>query len=91
MIECKLELPDSYLVICPWCFDIWARLIGADSSFWWHRYVPCTQHPQASSVYGWALAGSLLETDEPLIDCLPPDLLAREFYLAVENAVAQTT
>lgn len=84
MLQIQLPLPDSYLVLCPWCGDCWARITGSDTTHWWHRYVPCEAHPQASSAYGWKLAGSLLDTDEPLLDLLSPELLTREFNLHIK-------
>jgi len=81
MIQFKLEIEESYLVICPWCFDCWARIEGQDPSFFQHRYVPCLHHPQAAAAYGVEVCGSLVEAEPGLINFLPPDLIQREFKL----------
>ena len=84
MIQLTLPIPDSYLVICPQCFDVWARLSGQDTSFWWHRYVPCEQH--SAPAYGFKTPGSLLDAED-LIDVLPEELLRREFDLLVKGEI----
>jgi hypothetical protein len=84
MIQVDLPREDSLLVICPQCFDIWARLSGRDTTFWWHRYVPCEVHPQSCFPYGCQVAGSLLDAELDLISVLPPELLEREFLLTIQ-------
>lgn len=81
MIQLNLPTEKSYLVICPWCFDCWARIEGEDISFWQHRYVPCLHHPQAAAAYGIEISGSLIEAEPELIDVLPAELITREFKL----------
>ena len=85
MIQAQLPIPQSILVICPWCADCWARLEGTDTTQWAHRYVPCTHHPQACFAYGCDIAGCLAEAELNLIESLPPDLLRREFELTLSN------
>lgn len=85
VIQLSIPIPSSFLIICPQCFDCWARLEGLDQSFWWHRYIPCTDHPQSAFPYGCWIAGSLLELDQntTLFDVLPEDLIRREFELII--------
>lgn len=85
MIQLTTSLSSSFLIICPHCFDCWARLEGSDPSFWWHRYIPCVDHPEAAFPYGCWIAGSLLELDlkTTLFDVLPEDMIRREFELAI--------
>jgi hypothetical protein len=86
VIHVAVKSPESYLVLCPWCGDAWARLEGSDQSFWWHRYVPCTNHSEAAFAYGCKVGGSLLEFDEfELIEALPPELIEREFKLTMNS------
>lgn len=89
MIEAVLPTEDSFLIICPLCYDVWARLKGSDVSHWLHRYVPCIDHPQAAFPYGCWLAGSLLELDlqTQLFDVLPEPLLRREFELTMQSCL----
>jgi hypothetical protein len=85
MIQIALQINDSFLLICPQCFDCWARLSGFDQSHWWHRYVPCTQHTRECEAYGGKLGGSLLEADPQItLDCLPPASIAKEFRILME-------
>jgi hypothetical protein len=87
VIQRDLPILDSFLILCPWCGDCWAKLRGTDTTHWWHRYVPCLDHPQAAFVYGCWLEGSLLELDLSLrlFDVLPEDLLRREFDLTMSK------
>jgi hypothetical protein len=92
LIQVTLPIDDSYLVICPWCYDAWARLVGQQATFW-HRYVPCEKHPQVAAEYGCQVAGSLLDAEESLLDALPADLLQYEFELHIksyEESLCQT-
>jgi hypothetical protein len=87
MIQVTLPIEDSFLVICPVCYDVWARLTGTDTSMWYHRYVPCVAHPEACFPYGCWIAGTLLELDleTKLIDVLPEPLIRREFELTLSS------
>jgi hypothetical protein len=87
VIQVLLSIPFSYLVICPGCFDIWARIQGDDHEYWRHRYVPCERHADAAFPYGCRLAGSLLELpqEELPLEALPQALLEREFTLTMSN------
>jgi hypothetical protein len=80
MISLDLKCPESYLILCPWCGDCWARVSGEDQTFWSHRYVPCINHPQASFAYA-RVAGSLVDAEPILLDYLPSDLIAQEFHI----------
>lgn len=87
MIQVDLKIPDSFLLICPQCFDCWARLKGTDSNHWWHRYVPCLDHTFRADAYGGKLGGSLLEADEAVnLTTLPPELLSQELSLYLEDS-----
>jgi hypothetical protein len=90
MIQASIPCRDSFLIICPWCFDAWARLEGRERH-WLHRYVPCYEHPQALFPYGCFLAGSLLELDlqTRLLDMLPQDLIRREFELTMSSLLTK--
>src|SRR5450631_1284407 len=80
--ELLLPSETSAHIICPWCGRVWAAVLAADLSFFQHRYIPCTEHPEAAQAYGCNIGGSLLELDEfDLLDSLPPELLKREFDL----------
>lgn len=81
MIQVALSCEDSFLLICPQCFDCWARLAGTNTSHWWHRYVPCEKHTFDSAAYGAKLGGSLLEAGDLPIDSLPTLLIERELSL----------
>jgi hypothetical protein len=85
MISASLPTSESFLLVCPQCWDCWARLEGLAQDHWWHRYVPCSLHPQACHPYGSWIAGSLLEVPELSIEILPPDLIAREFDLTINH------
>ena len=87
MIQALLTTEDSFLLICPQCFDCWARLKGTNSSHWWHRYVPCEQHTFACSAYGAKLGGSLLEAGDLPLDSLPPVLIQCELTLYLQEAL----
>jgi len=89
MIQARLPIPQSILVICPWCYDVWARLEGNDHETWAHRYVPCTLHPQAAFAYGCDFAGCLCEADLNLVESLPLNLLKREFELTLSNSTKE--
>jgi hypothetical protein len=86
MIEVPLAIEDSFLLICPQCFDCWARLVGSDQSHWWHRYVPCLAHTKECEAYGSKLGGSLLEADSKItLDLLPPALIDHECRLLLQE------
>jgi hypothetical protein len=85
VIEVLLQTPDSYLLICPQCFDCWARLKGTDYSHWWHRYVPCEAHTLGGVAYGAKLGGSLLEAGDLSIDALNPFMIKRELSLYLKE------
>lgn len=85
MIQVSLTTQDSFLLICPQCFDCWARLKGTDAAHWWHRYVPCEEHTFACSSYGAKLGGSLLEAGDLQIEALPSALLSRELTLYLQD------
>ena len=84
MIQWAHDGIESYLVICPWCYDAWARIKGTEDWFH-HRYVPCVDHPQVAATYGCLVAGSLVDAEETLLDALPANLLQREFDLHVAS------
>jgi hypothetical protein len=84
MIQLSVGQEQSYLILCPHCFDIVARVTGT-SPYYWHRYVPCETHDEASYPYGCRVAGSLIEAEPTLIDLLPDDLLLREFNLTLAS------
>jgi hypothetical protein len=81
MIDLCLSVPNSFLILCPGCWDCWARVSGEDTRYWMHRYVPCEACPEASFPYGGRLAGSLVEAEEAILSALPPEFLRREFDL----------
>lgn len=85
MIQLSLNFPDSFIIICPWCHDCWARIEGLNQTHFWHRFVSCLHHPQSNHAYYIRVAGSLLEADEELIDFLPPEVLLREFQLTMSS------
>jgi len=89
MIQATLT-EDSILILCPQCFDCWARLPGRDTSYWRHRYIPCAKHPQAAFAYGCDVSGSLLELEDLSLDSLPLKLLSREFRLTMSNLTEST-
>jgi hypothetical protein len=74
-------LPNSILLLCPWCGNCWCRISGHDPTFWQQRFIPCHNHAAAAFAYGRDFGGSLLELGEDLLDKLPSELLKREFYL----------
>jgi len=71
---------------CPYCGDIWARLVFTDSG---GRQAPlnaetvsCERHADQ-----WNQQGSLLSAGfESLIDFLPPDAVKREFDIYMNEA-----
>lgn len=83
MIQVALTCQDSFLLICPQCFDCWARLVGTITDHWWHRYVPCEKHTFQADAYGAKLGGSLLEAGDLPIDSLPTLLIERELKLYI--------
>lgn len=86
MIQLSISTQSSYLVLCPWCGDCWARLVGSDTSMWFHRHVPCERDSAAAFAYGCLVGGSLLEVGDPeLLDQLPKPLLLREFQLTMNS------
>lgn len=89
MLHLSLPCPEGYIVICPWCFDCWARLEGQDPEFFFHRYVPCRRHPQANHPYGCRVHGSLLEAEEKLLDLFPVEMLQQEFLLTLSSLFYQ--
>jgi hypothetical protein len=92
VIQLLIDKPRSFVVICPWCGDCWARLVGREQPFFDHRYVPCEIHPEANFPYGVDLAGSLLEVDlELTLDDLPEELIKREFQLTMSNLPTELT
>jgi hypothetical protein len=86
MIQLLLPQPRSFLIICPWCFDCWARLVGKEEpKIFDHLYIPCIDHPQACHPYGIKIAGSILEALELTLDDLPAEVIKREFQLTMSN------
>ena len=84
MIQISLPTFDSYLVLCPHCWDCWARLRG-ESEFFQHRYVPCAQHQAQAQAWGSRIGGSLLEAEAELLDHLPLLLIVRELQLHLKE------
>ena len=85
MIQVTTKSESSYLLICPVCFDCWARIEGSLRIFY-HRYVCCEDH--SATAYGYHPAGCLLEVEEcdvTLLDSLPPELIEREFNLYLRS------
>ena len=71
---------------CPWCGDIWARVVFTDSRGIQASLdittVSCIRHPDQ-----WDLAGSLLAGRlEALIEHLPLDAVKREFEIHMNEA-----
>ena len=83
MLSFNLPTFDSYLILCPHCWDCWARIQG-DSEFFQHRYVPCSNHTAQAQAWGSRIGGSILEAED-LLDQLPDLLIIREFQLHLKE------
>ncbi len=81
----QMNVACSVLIVCPTCHRMWATLKFVDTQIAWPRAQWCEGcnqkdpwHPVPGSILieeGW---GTI---DDSLLAALPPDLVAREFYL----------
>jgi len=80
---------------CPWCGDIWARIVFTDSRGVQApldaERVSCIRHLDQWNVAGSLLMGPPSDPDYdsklgPLIHLLPPDAVKREFEIYMNEA-----
>ena len=75
----------SYAMFCPFCGDVWARIVMRDSSGYQQSFdavrVACVKHPDP-----WNIPGSLLANRlEYLLESLPPAAVKREFEVHLNH------
>jgi hypothetical protein len=79
-VHAEAQEPMPYAMFCPTCGEIWARMPVENSQREW-RIIGgyCEKHPGVSP---YVVHGSLILAWEPdLYDCMPPEMLKREFEL----------
>jgi len=70
---------------CPTCGEVWGRLVVGKGDDWMSLHAPCAKHPAWSGT----VPGSFLRSWNPHgIDELPDELLAYEFEVAWQRAMA---
>lgn len=85
----------SAILVCPICFDVWARLDMDGQPFHEARSAPCHVHPEACHPDLRPVAGSLLDNctcngyDYELLAALPEPLLRREFSLTMSSLLTK--
>lgn len=80
IVHAQLEQPAPYVVFCPVCGDIWARLPVVNSDREWQiRGGYCERHRQPTR---FIIPGSLILDWEPELTAILPDaVVIREFNL----------